>query len=147
MNHKTELLQNWNGGGGGEGVCGREGGGFAPPPPPSPWYLIILKKPWLGPWGVGGGGGGGAECMRMEGTSEAAPETVRQALGGGCQSGWGGCCRLQMPLSLVLGVRGTVAGHRLGALEGGGVARSPRKHQCAPALSRKACGRGAKGTP
>ena len=24
-----------------------------------------------------------------EGTSEAAPETVRQAVGGGCQSGWG----------------------------------------------------------
>ena len=32
----------------------------------------------------------------------------------------GGYCRLQMPLRLALGVRGTVAGHRLGALEGGG---------------------------
>ena len=32
----------------------------------------------------------------------------------------GGYCRLQMPLKLALGVRGTVAGHRLGALEGGG---------------------------
>ena len=32
----------------------------------------------------------------------------------------GGCCRLQMPLRLALGVRGTVAGHRLGALEEGG---------------------------
>ena len=30
----------------------------------------------------------------------------------------GGYCRLQMPLRLALGVRGTVAGHRLGALEG-----------------------------
>ena len=29
----------------------------------------------------------------------------------------GGYCRLQMPLRLALGVRGTVAGHRLGALE------------------------------
>ena len=28
-------------------------------------------------------------CMRREGTSEAAPEAVRQAVGGGCQSGWG----------------------------------------------------------
>ena len=28
-------------------------------------------------------------------------------------------CRLQMPLKLALTVRGTVAGHRLGALEGG----------------------------
>ena len=31
----------------------------------------------------------------------------------------GGYCRLQMPLRLALAVRGTVAGHRLGALEGG----------------------------
>ena len=28
-------------------------------------------------------------CMRREGTSEAAPEAVRQAVGGGCRSGWG----------------------------------------------------------
>ena len=33
----------------------------------------------------------------------------------------GGYCRLQMPLQLALGIRGTVAGHRPGALEGGGV--------------------------
>ena len=32
----------------------------------------------------------------------------------------GGYCRLQMPLKPALGVRGTVAEHRLGALEGGG---------------------------
>ena len=28
-------------------------------------------------------------CIRREGASEAAPEAVRQAVGGGCQSGWG----------------------------------------------------------
>ena len=28
-------------------------------------------------------------CIRREGTAEAAPEAVRQAVGGGCQSGWG----------------------------------------------------------
>ena len=39
-------------------------------------------------------------------------EEVGQAVGGGY-------CRLQMPLRLALAVRGTVAGHRLGALEGG----------------------------
>ena len=39
-------------------------------------------------------------------------EEVAEAVGGGY-------CRLQMPLKLVLGVRGTVAGRRLGALEGG----------------------------
>ena len=32
----------------------------------------------------------------------------------------GGGCRLQMPLKLALAIRKTVAGHRLGALEGGG---------------------------
>ena len=31
-----------------------------------------------------------------------------------------GYCRLQMPLKLALGVRDTAAGHRLGALKGGG---------------------------
>ena len=65
-----------------------------------------------------GGGGGSSE-------PEAAPrrrpqrrlgrrlEEVAKAVGGGY-------CRLRMPLMLALGVRGTVAGHRLGALEGGG---------------------------
>ena len=37
----------------------------------------------------------------------------------------GGYCRLQMPLQLALGVRETVAGHRLGALEEGGEGTSP----------------------
>ena len=40
-------------------------------------------------------------------------EEVAKAIGGGY-------CRLQMPLKLALAVRETVAGHRLGALEGGG---------------------------
>ena len=37
----------------------------------------------------------------------------------------GGSCRLQMPLSLAPGIRGTAAGHRLGALEWGGGGTSP----------------------
>ena len=41
-------------------------------------------------------------------------EEVAKAVGGGY-------CRLPMALRLALGVRGTVAGHRLGALEGRGV--------------------------
>ena len=36
-----------------------------------------------------------------------------------------GYCRLQVPLKLALGVRETVAGHRLGALEGGGGGAPP----------------------
>ena len=35
------------------------------------------------------GGGGRQRCIRTEGASEAAPEAVRQAVGGGCRSGWG----------------------------------------------------------
>ena len=45
-------------------------------------------------------------------------EEVAKAVGGGY-------CRLQMPLKLTLAVRETVAGHRLGALEGGGGGTSP----------------------
>ena len=39
--------------------------------------------------GEGRGGGRGHGCIRREGTSEAAPEAVRPAVAGGCQSGWG----------------------------------------------------------
>ena len=45
-------------------------------------------------------------------------EEVSQAVGGGY-------CRLQMPWKLALGVRETVAGQRLGALEGGGGVSPP----------------------
>ena len=47
----------------------------------------------------------------------------------------GGYCRLQMPLRLALGVRGTVAGRGLGALEGGGGGgTSPPVHLWQPLL-------------
>ena len=45
-------------------------------------------------------------------------EEVAKAVGGGY-------CRLQTPLKPALGVRGTVAGHRLGALKGGGGGTPP----------------------
>ena len=45
-------------------------------------------------------------------------EEVAKAVGGGY-------CRLQMPWKLAFGVRETEAGHRLGALEGGGGWRPP----------------------
>ena len=61
-----------------------------------------------------------------------APEAATQAVGGGCQSGWGGYCRLQMPSRLALGVGETVAGHRLGALKEGGVGVPPPPFQCIP---------------
>ena len=55
-------------------------------------------------------------CIRREGTSEAATEAVGQALEEVAKAVGGGYCRLQVPLKLALGVRETVAGHRLGAL-------------------------------
>ena len=68
-------------------------------------------------------GAPGQGCFRREGTSEAATEAVRQAVGGRFQ---GGYCRLQISLKLALAVRETVAGHRLGSLErGGGVPHPP----------------------
>ena len=55
-----------------------------------------------------------------------ALEAVRQAVGGSAKAVAGGYCRLHMPLKLALAVRGTVAEHRLGALEwGGGVSAPP----------------------
>ena len=51
-------------------------------------------------------------------------EEVAKAVGGGY-------CRLQMPFKLALAGRGTVTGHRLGALEGGGGAGLP-PFQCTP---------------
>ena len=60
----------------------------------------------------------GQGCIRREGRPPqrrlGGPlEEVAKAVGGGY-------CRLQMPLRLALAVRETVAGLRLGALEGGG---------------------------
>ena len=54
----------------------------------------------------------------------------------------GGYCRLQMPLKLALGVRGTVAGHRMGALEGGGYLPPFPKHPWARACDCETCGIG-----
>ena len=36
-----------------------------------------------------GDGGWGQGCIRREGASEAAIDAVTQAIGEGCQSGWG----------------------------------------------------------
>ena len=53
-------------------------------------------------------------------SSDAAPEAVRQAVGGGCQSGWGRLLSVTKSLSPALAAREAAAGHSLGALEGGG---------------------------
>ena len=70
-------------------------------------------------------------CVRLGETVEAAPEAVTQAVGGGCQRGY---CRLQMPLKLAFAVKGTVTGHRLGTLEGGGGASPPSNASVPPSV-------------
>ena len=70
----------------------------------------------FGLWDRRGGGGaseGKGPQTRPQRWLDRRLEEVAKAVGGGY-------CRLQMPLTLALGVRETVDGHRLGALEGGG---------------------------
>ena len=62
----------------------------------------------------------GQGCIRREGTSEAAPEAVRRAVGGGCRSGWGRLLSVTNPIEAGTCRQGDVAGRRLGALAGGG---------------------------
>ena len=57
---------------------------------------------------------GARDALKGEKRSDRRLEEVAKAVGGGY-------CRVQMPLRPALGVRETVAGHRLGALEGEGV--------------------------
>ena len=62
---------------------------------------------------------GGGGCIKREETSEATPVALDRQLEEVAKAVGGSYCRLQMPLKLALGVRGAVAGCRLGALEGG----------------------------
>ena len=89
-----------------KGPCIRPVPYAMPPPPPRPQGCIRKERP-----------------QRRLGRRL---EEVAKAVGGGY-------CPLQMPLRLALGVRGAVAGHRLGALEGGGGSLPP--FQCIPATT------------
>ena len=64
-------------------------------------------------------------CIRREGTSEAETEAVKQAAGGGWQSGWGRLLSVTNAIEPGNRREGTVAGHRPGALEGEGGGTSP----------------------
>ena len=59
--------------------------GPQPPPPPPP----LQPQPPLTWVPIFRGRNGGGGCIRREGTLAAPPEVVGQAVGGGCQSGWG----------------------------------------------------------
>ena len=69
---------------------------------------------------TGGGGGGGRDAVEGEGPQRRPQRRLDRRLEEVTKAVGGGYCQLQMPLKLALGVRETVAGHRLGALGGGG---------------------------
>ena len=75
------------------------------------------------------GGGGGA--LQGKGPRRQPQRRLGRRLEEVTKAAEGGYCRLQMPSKLALGVRETVAGHRLGALEGGGGGYLP-PFQCIP---------------
>ena len=68
---------------------------------------------WWAIWGSRSFGGGGGGMRRSQRRLDRRLEEVAKAVGGGY-------CRLPKPLRLALAASGTVAGHRLGVLEGGG---------------------------
>ena len=59
-------------------------------------------------------------CNRRDGPQRRPQKRLDRRLEEVAKAVGGGYCRLQMPLSLAFGVTETAAGHRLGALEGGG---------------------------
>ena len=66
-------------------------------------------------------GGRGRIALEGEEPRRGSQKRVDRRLEEVAKAVGGGYCRLQMPLKLALAVRGTVAGHSLGALDGGGV--------------------------
>ena len=74
--------------------------------------------------------GGCRDALEGEEPQRRPQRRLDRRLEGVAAAVGGGYCRLQMPLSLALGVRETVAGHRLGARGGGGVPHPP--FQCIP---------------
>ena len=71
----------------------------------------------------GGGGGAGTDALEGKGPHTCPQRRLDRRLEEVAQAVGDGYCRLQMPLTLALAVRETVAGHRLGALEGRGGGR------------------------
>ena len=78
-------------------------------------------------------------ALEGKGLRRRSPNRLDRRLKEVAEAVAGGYCRLQMPLRPALTVRGTVTGHRLGALEGGGGGRGlpPPPFQCIPGRGRK----------
>ena len=63
---------------------------------------------------------GGRDAFEGKGHQRRPERRLGRRLEEDAKAVGGGYCRLQMPLTLALGMGGTAAGRRLGALEGGG---------------------------
>ena len=73
-----------------------------------------------------GRGGGGRDALKGKGPQRRVQRRLDKWLEEVAKAVGGGYCRLQMPLRLAFGVRGTVAGHRVwGGCPGGGRGGSP----------------------
>ena len=83
-----------------------------------------LQRVHAGPrWsfrGGAGGGGGSRDASEGKGRQRRPQQRLGRRLEEVAKAVGGGYRRLQTPLRLALALRETVAGHRLGALEGGG---------------------------
>ena len=81
-----------------------------------------FKPRFVGPCGGGVHGQGdpmGTDASEGKGPRRRPQRRLGRRLEEVAEAVGGGYCRLQMPLKLALGVTGIVAGHRLGALDGG----------------------------
>ena len=67
-----------------------------------------------------GAGEGGRDAVEEKGPQRWPSRPLERRLKEVAKAVGDGYCRLQMPLRLALNITETVAGHRLGALEGGG---------------------------
>ena len=85
---------------------------------------------------------GGAAALGGKGPQRRPQKRLDRRLEEVAKAVRGGYCRLQMPLKPALAVRGTVPGHRLGALERGGGAPDGMSHRGYSPTSNAALGGG-----
>ena len=81
----------------------------------------------------------GRDALEGKGPQRRPQKRLDRRLEGFAKAVGGGYCRLQMLLRLAIGVRGTVAGHRLSALEGVGGGKPPPLFQCIPGVGAAPC--------
>ena len=101
-----------------------------PPPPVPPPHGASRDRPALAWVGLGGGASGEhrvqqrwaptSDALEGKGPQRGPQRRLGRRLEEVAKAVGGGYCRLQMPFKLALGVRGTVAGRRLGSLQGRG---------------------------